>query len=121
MKTNPHTSLLIFCAFFIFSGCGYMFAPKYPDPVYTQRAPLISLRYEYQDIQINVPVQLVNTLPEAFQVYIYDRENEVDPIFAATYMPEEKIQVFLPQNTLSSDKNGNLLVLYPQGPDMPEI
>ncbi|MBI66807.1 MAG: hypothetical protein CMG65_03370, partial [Candidatus Marinimicrobia bacterium] len=98
-----------------------MFAPKYPDPVYTQRAPLISLRYEYQDIQINVPVQLVNTLPEAFQVYIYDRENEVDPIFAATYMPEEKIQVFLPQNTLSSDKNGNLLVLYPQGPDMPEI
>ena len=62
---------------FIFTGCGYMFAPKYPDPVYTQRDPLISLRYEYQDIQINAPVQLVNTLPEAFQVYIYDRDNEV--------------------------------------------
>ena len=121
MKTTPHTSLLIFCAMFIFTGCGYMFAPKYPDPVYTQRAPLISLRYEYQDIQINAPVQLVNTLPEAFQVYIYDRDNEVDPIFAATYMPEEKIQVYLPQNTLSKEKNGNLFVIYPQGPDMPEI
>ena len=121
MKTTPHTSLLILFAAFIFSSCGYMFAPKYSDPIYTQRAPLISLRYEYQDIHINAPIQLVNTLPEAFQVYIYDRENEVDPIFAATYMPEEKIDVFLPQNALSTDKNGNIFVIYPQGPDMPEI
>ena len=121
MKTTPHTSLLILFVAFIFSSCGYMFAPKYSDPIYTQRAPLISLRYEYQDIHINAPIQLVNTLPEAFQVYIYDRENEVDPIFAATYMPEEKIDVFLPQNALSTDKNGNIFVIYPQGPDMPEI
>ena len=121
MKTTPHTSLLILFTAFIFSSCGYMFAPKYSDPIYTQRAPLISLRYEYQDIHINAPIQLVNTLPEAFQVYIYDRENEVDPIFAATYMPEEKIDVFLPQNALSTDKNGNIFVIYPQGPDMPEI
>lgn len=121
MKTTPHTSLFILFTAFIFSSCGYMFAPKYSDPIYTQRAPLISLRYEYQDIHINAPIQLVNTLPEAFQVYIYDRENEVDPIFAATYMPEEKIDVFLPQNALSTDKNGNIFVIYPQGPDMPEI
>ena len=121
MKTTPHTSLLILFTAFIFSSCGYFFAPKYSDPIYTQRAPLISLRYEYQDIHINAPIQLVNTLPEAFQVYIYDRENEVDPIFAATYMPEEKIDVFLPQNALSTDKNGNIFVIYPQGPDMPEI
>ena len=121
MKTTPHTSLLILFTAFIFSSCGYMFAPKYSDPIYTQRAPLISLRYEYQDIHINAPIQLVNTLPEAFQVYIYDRENEVDPIFAATYMPEEKIDVFLPQNALSTDKNCNIFVIYPQGPDMPEI
>ena len=98
-----------------------MLAPKYPDAVYTKRAPLISLRYEYQDIQIHAPFQLVNTLPQAFQVYIYDRENEVDPVFAATYMPEEKIVVFLPQNALSTDKNGNIFVIYPQGPAMPEI
>ena len=121
MKTTPHTSLLILFTAFIFSSCGYFFAPKYSAPIYTQRAPLISLRYEYQDIHINAPIQLVNTLPEAFQVYIYDRENEVDPIFAATYMPEEKIDVFLPQNALSTDKNGNIFVIYPQGPDMPEI
>ena len=36
-------------------------------------------------------------------------------------MPEEKIDVFLPQNALSTDKNGNIFVIYPQGPDMPEI
>ena len=117
----PHTSFLVFSAMFILSGCGYMFAPKYSDPIYTQRAPLISLRYEYQDIHIYAPLQLVNTLPEAYQVYIFDKDNEVDALFAATYMPEEKIEVYLPQNTLSTDKNGNIIVISPQGRDMPEI
>ena len=117
----PHTSFLVFSAMFILSGCGYMFAPKYSDPIYTQRAPLISLRYEYQDIHIYAPVQLVNTMPEAYQVYIFDKDNEVDALFAATYMPEEKIEVYLPQNTLSTDKNGNIIVISPQGRDMPEI
>ncbi|CUV09810.1 hypothetical protein MGWOODY_Mmi1095 [hydrothermal vent metagenome] len=36
-------------------------------------------------------------------------------------MPEEKIEVYLPQNTLSTDKNGNIFVISPQGRDMPEI
>ena len=117
----PHTSFLVFSAMFILSGCGYMFAPKYSDPIYTQRAPLISLRYEYQDIRIYAPVQLVNTLPEAYQVYIFDKDNEVDALFAATYMPEERIEVYLPQNTLSTDKNSNIFVISPQGRDMPEI
>jgi len=117
----PHTSFLVFSAMFILSGCGYMFAPKYSDPIYTQRAPLISLRYEYQDIHIYAPVKLVNTMPEAYQVYIFDKDNEVDALFAATYMPEEKLEVYLPQNTLSTDKNGNIIVISPQGRDMPEI
>jgi len=117
----PHTSFLVFSAMFILSGCGYMFAPKYSDPIYTQRAPLISLRYEYQDIHIYAPVRLVNTMPEASQVYIFDKDNEVDALFAATYMPEEKLEVYLPQNTLSTDKNGNIIVISPQGRDMPEI
>ena len=117
----PHTSFLVFSAMFILSGCGYMFAPKYSEPIYTQRAPLISLRYEYQDIHIYAPVELVNTMPEAYQVYIFDRDNEVDALFAATYMPEEKLEVYLPQNTLSTDKNGNIFVISPQGRDMSEI
>ena len=117
----PHTSLLVFSAIFILSGCGYMFAPKYSEPIYTKRAPLISLRYEYQDLHIYAPVQLVNTMPEAYQVYIFDKDNEVDALFAATYMPEEKIEVYLPQNTLSTDKNGNIFVISPQGRDMPDI
>ena len=117
----PHTSLLVFSAIFILSGCGYMFAPKYSDPIYTERAPLISLRYEYQDLHIYAPVQLVNTMPNAYQVYIFDKDNEVDALFAATYMPEEKIEVYLPQNTLSTDKNGNIFVISPQGRDMPDI
>ena len=117
----PHTSFLVFSAMFVLSGCGYMFAPKYSDPIYTQRPPLISLRYEYRDIHIYAPLQVVNTLPEAYQVYIYDKDNEVDALFAATYMPEEKIEVYLPQNTLSTDKNGNIFVISPQGRDMPEI
>jgi hypothetical protein len=60
-------------------------------------------------------------MPEAYQVYIFDKDNEVDALFAATYMPEEKIEVYLPQNTLSTDKNGNIIVISPQGRDMPEI
>ena len=117
----PHTSFLVILAMFILSSCGYMFAPKYSDPIYTQRAPLMSLKYEYQDIRIYAPLQLVNTLPEAYQVYIFDKDNEVDALFSATYMPEEKIEVYLPQNTLSTDKNGNIFVISPQGRDMPEI
>ena len=117
----PHTSFLVILAMFILSSCGYMFAPKYSDPIYTQRAPLMSLKYEYQDIHIYAPLQLVNTLPEAYQVYIFDKDNEVDALFSATYMPEEKIEVYLPQNTLSTDKNGNIFVISPQGRDMPEI
>ena len=89
--------------------------------MYTKRAPLISLRYEYQDLHIYAPVQLVNTMPEADQVYIFYKDNEVDALFAATYMPEEKIEVYLPQNTLSTDKNCNIFVISPQGRDMPEI
>ena len=114
----PHTSLIVFSAIFILSGCGYMFAPKYSDPIYTERAPLISLRYEYQDLHIYAPVQLVNTMPNAYQVYIFDKDNEVDALFAATYMPEEKIEVYLPQNSLSTDKNGYIFVISPQGRDM---
>ena len=117
----PHTSFLVILAMFILSSCGYMFAPKYSDPIYTQRAPLMSLKYEYQDIHIYAPLQLVNTLPEAYQVYIFDKDNEVDALFAATYMPEERIEVYLPQNTLSTDKNSNIFVISPQGRDMPEI
>jgi len=60
-------------------------------------------------------------MPEAYQVYIFDRDNEVDALFAATYMPEEKLEVYLPQNTLSTDKNGNIFVISPQGRDMSEI
>ena len=41
-----------------------------------------------QDIRIYAPVQLVNTLPEAYQVYIFDKDNEVDALLSATYMPE---------------------------------
>ncbi|GIS72913.1 MAG: hypothetical protein CM1200mP10_24900 [Candidatus Neomarinimicrobiota bacterium] len=88
--------------------------------IYTN-GPFNILRYEYQDLHIYAPVQLVNPMPEAYQVYIFDKDNEVDALFAATYMPEEKIEVYLPQNTLSTDKNGNIFVISPQGRDMPDI
>ena len=52
-------------------SCVSFKAPLYPDVIYNDRQPLISVTYEYGEIQLILPIKYEGAIPEniLFKVY----------------------------------------------------
>ncbi len=105
----------LFILTLLINGCGYMLAPKYDQPIYTFKRPYVSVRQTYGEIHIITPVQLVNASPDYFDLQVIKTSDNSPIISGIQYMVGKPIEVYLPQNSLSLDVNGNTLILTPIG------
>jgi|TARA_B100001079_G_C16381221_1_gene502140 hypothetical protein len=112
---NKNLSALLLVVSFFANGCGYMLAPKYDQPIYTYKKPYVSVQLTYGEIHIIAPIILENALPDYFEFQVI-RASDHSPIFSGTqYIIGDPIEVYLPQNSLPIDVNGNILILTPIG------
>ena len=58
-------------------SCIQFRGPKYPDVIYNNKQPLVSVKYEYGEIQIILPVEYEELIPEniLFKVSIVQMMN----------------------------------------------
>ena len=48
----------------LYFSCAQFRGPKYPEIIYNNKQPLISVKYEYGEIQIILPIQYDGDIPE---------------------------------------------------------
>lgn len=121
MKKRPIITLLrvvlILLSLVLVSGCSSILVPKYSDVIYNHRQPLISVTYEYGEIEVRLPLVYPGSKPEilAFQVYSYG--DTTQPIISILQEASHEFVVYLPQGVLDINKNTNLIKITPQNPE----
>jgi len=108
--------LIILCLVLV-SGCSSILVPKYSDVIYNHRQPLISVTYEYGEIEVRLPLVYPGAKPEilAFQVYSYG--DTTQPIISILQEASNEFVVYLPQGVLDINENTNLIKITPQNSD----
>jgi hypothetical protein len=91
--------------------------PEYPEPIVVEREPDVTVRYEYDNVQIVVPKRVLEGQPTAFRLGIYHRGKQAAPLLEQLFFPEDSIMITLPRNILNPDSLGNRAVLSPLGGD----
>ncbi len=99
------------------SGCGSLLVPKYSDVIYNNRQPLISVTYEYGEIEVRLPLVYLGAKPNilAFQVYSYG--DTTQPIISILQEATSEFRVYLPQGVLDINEPTNLIKITPQNPE----
>ena len=52
-----------FCFIILFAGCSSMKPVQYPEVIYNYRQPLVSVTYEYGEIDIDIPIVFPGLVP----------------------------------------------------------
>ncbi|MDP7608480.1 MAG: hypothetical protein QF814_01980, partial [Candidatus Marinimicrobia bacterium] len=62
------------------SGCSLLKGPLYPDVIYNNRQPLISVTYEYGEIEVKLPLNYIGVVPEIISFEVYAHGDTANPI-----------------------------------------
>ena len=66
MKKSTEKNILYgFLAIVLFAGCSSMKPLQYPEVIYNHRQPLVSVTYEYGEIDIDIPIVFPGLVPDA--------------------------------------------------------
>ncbi len=102
---------LLIMSFFL-SGCSFSLMSKYPRIITNQRVPLVSISYEFGEIEMVVPLEYVGLDPGrlTFEVYTGDSTSQ-QLLVSVTTDPPDVMPLFLPQGTLGFQNSNNTLVI----------
>lgn len=102
---------LLIMSFFL-SGCSFSLMSKYPRIITNQRVPLVSISYEFGEIEMVVPLEYVGLDPGrlTFEVYTGDSTSQ-QLLVSVTTDPPDVMPLFLPQGTLDFQNSNNTLVI----------
>ena len=64
------------------SGCSMMNVPIYPEIIYNNRQPLISVTYEYGEIEVILPLSYDGDKPENISFEVYGHGDTLNPIIS---------------------------------------
>ena len=106
---------LFFIVYVIFCfGCGSFKAPLYPDIIYNNRQPLISVTYEYGEIQLILPLKYDGAIPDNILFKVFTQGDTVHPIISILQEAPKEFLTYLPQGVLDIQNNTNLIKIIPQ-------
>ena len=109
---------LYFCfTLFTFNGCSKMNVPLYPEIIYNNRQPLISVTYEYGEIELILPLAYETEKPENISFSVFGQGDTLNPIISILQEATNIFKVYLPQGVLDINNDNNLIKVVPQNPD----
>ena len=107
---------LYFITFF-FNACSNMKVPLYPEIIYNNRQPLISVTYEYGEIELILPLSYETEKPENISFSVFGQGDTLNPIISILQEATNIFKVYLPQGVLDINNDNNLIKVVPQNPD----
>ena len=101
--------LLMIC-----TGCSSFRGPLFPDIIYNNRQPLISVTYEYGEIQLILPLKYDAAVPDNILFKVYAQGDTLHPIISILQEAPREFLAYLPQGVLDIQNSTNLIKIIPQ-------
>tara|TARA_B100000700_G_C14942154_1_gene807330 strand:+ start:151 stop:1125 length:975 start_codon:yes stop_codon:yes gene_type:complete len=98
----------------IWTGCSSFKGPLYPDIIYNNRQPLISVAYEYGEIQLILPIKYDKVIPENILFKVFAQGDTINPIISILQESSREFLAYLPQGVLDIRNSTNLIKIIPQ-------
>jgi len=117
-RSKIHLVLLLkinLCLFLF--NCSSMKVPLYPEIIYNNRQPLISVTYEYGEIEIILPLAYDGDRPENISFLVFGQGDTLNPIISILQESSDMFRAYLPQGVLDINNDNNLIKILPQNPD----
>ena len=115
VKLNKIKFLSItFLLVMIFTGCSSFRGPLFPDIIYNNRQPLISVTYEYGEIQLILPLRYDAAVPDNILFKVYAQGDTLHPIISILQEAPREFLAYLPQGVLDIQNSTNLIKIIPQ-------
>ena len=107
----------ILTGIFLFAGCSAFKPPQYPEVIYNDRKPLISVTYEYREIDIQASLVYPGLRPDGLIVQVFSMGDTIRPLLSLHQEVSDLIQVYLPQGVFDIENETNFIKVIPQHPD----
>ena len=105
----------------IFEGCTSFKGPLYPDIIFNNRQPLISVTYEYGEIQLILPIRYDAAVPDNILFKVFAQGDTLHPVISILQEAPKEFLAYLPQGVLDINSNTNLIKIIPQDKDFDPI
>ncbi|MBL51471.1 MAG: hypothetical protein CMG57_05890 [Candidatus Marinimicrobia bacterium] len=96
------------------SGCSLLRGPVYPDIIYNDRQPLISVTYEYGEIELRLPLNYTGAVPDNILFEVYAQGDTSNPIITILQEAPRVFFAYLPQGVLDINNKSNMIKIIPQ-------
>jgi len=118
MKYNYYKYIIFYVwGIIFFSGCSSMKPAQYPEVIYNYRQPLVSVTYEYGEIDIEIPIVFPGLIPEQLTFEVFAKGDSAYPLLTVKNTATNLMKVFLPQGVLGVDIKNNFIRITPHHPD----
>ena len=107
-------NLLLGLVVLLYFSCAQFRGPKYPEIIYNNKQPLISVKYEYGEIQIILPIQYDGDIPENILFKVFAKADTTNPIISFLQEAPTEFRTTLPQGSLDITEKTNLIKIIPQ-------
>jgi len=98
----------------LMSGCSLIKGPLYPDVIYNNRQPLISVTYEYGEIEVRLPLNYIGLVPDNISFEVYAHGDTTSAIISILQEAPRVFFVYLPQGVLDIHNKSNIIKIIPQ-------
>ncbi len=113
--------VLISTGFFLILSCAQFRAPKYPEIIYNNKQPLISMTYEYGEVQIILPLKYDSAIPDNILFKVYAKADTMNPIISILQEAPNEFRTTIPQGALDINNRTNLIKIIPQNENFDPI
>ena len=107
-------NLLFGLVVLLYVSCAQFRGPKYPEIIYNNKQPLISVKYEYGEIQIILPIQYDGDIPENILFKVFAKADTMNPVISFLQEAPIEFRTTLPQGSLDITEKTNLIKIIPQ-------
>ena len=107
-------NLLFGLVLLLYVSCAQFRGPKYPEIIYNNKQPLISVKYEYGEIQIILPIQYDGDIPENILFKVFAKADTMNPVISFLQEAPIEFRTTLPQGSLDITEKTNLIKIIPQ-------
>ena len=122
MKKSTYKNIFYgICFAMLFAGCSSMRIAQYPEVIYNYRQPLVSVTYEYGEIDIEIPIVFPGLIPSELTFEVYAKGDSINPLLTVKNQATNLMRVFLPQGVLGVDNKDNFIKITPHHPDFVSI
>ncbi len=117
MKYMHQPRIWLLTLIFAFIGCSAFRWDKYPEVIYNDREPLISVTYDYGEIEIHIPLYYPRYRPKQIGFQVFANDDTTFPLLSVMHEPIDEVVLFLPHGVLDIDSASNRIRIVPQDID----